>query len=368
MMPEEITPEGRIDVRLFGRPTVVVSEDEIRLSPMQLALVTIVCGSGQVTRSELASILWSGRDPQKVRHRLRQLLLSANAKIGVRWIDAEGDVLRPSGLVRCDVDAVRRGLDGQHMRAAAGCIVQGFAPFGFEKLDGGVEDWRDRAESRWRRALRTRALAKWAESTTDGALDEGRDAAEALYLLDSTDARSVAIVIEARARAGRMGAAEAAYAAFLEGAPARDPEVEAVIERVRQLAESRERDKGSMVVPLIGRELAMREVRSALDRVAAGRFAFVLVAGEAGIGKTRLLEESRREAVLRGFRCLSAKAVEIERIIPLNPLLDALRGLDLGPHLRALGPPWNAVINSALPAGTYDALVDEVPPIQESGL
>ena len=358
----------RVEVRLFGGPSVLASGTAVRLSPMQLALVTVVCGSGEVTRSALARILWSGTESPTVRQRLRQLLLSTNSRVGVRIIDAEGDALRPSEVVQCDVDVVRRGLGGHELRAAAECLAKGFVPMQLVGLSGEFDDWRGHAARRWSSALLRRARAKWSEAMSEGVLEDARDAAEAAYALDRRDPRSVAMVIEARGRAGRVGAAEAAYASYRDEVAAQDPEVEAVMARVRELAQSRDVEKRPSAVPLVGRDTAMRAIRRALDRVAAGRFAFVLVAGEAGIGKTRLLEEGRREGVLRGFRCLSAKAVEIERIIPLNPLLDALRGLDLKPHLRALGPPWNAVINSTLPAGTYDALVDEVPPIQESGL
>ena len=55
---------------------------------------------------------------------------------------------------------------------------------------------------------------------------------------------------------------------------------------------------------LIGREHALRQLGDAFDRVAPSRGSLVLVSGEAGIGKTRLLEEfaSRRSPslVVRG--------------------------------------------------------------------
>jgi predicted ATPase len=92
------------------------------------------------------------------------------------------------------------------------------------------------------------------------------------------------------------------------------------------------------------------------------------VSGEAGIGKTKLLSELHREALARDVRCLSAQAVELESRIPLNPLLDALRGVDLQSHLSALGRPWSAVIGAVLPAGTLDGPAGELPPIQETAL
>jgi predicted ATPase len=60
--------------------------------------------------------------------------------------------------------------------------------------------------------------------------------------------------------------------------------------------------------------------------------------------------------------------VELERGIPLNPLLDALSDIDLEPHLEAIGPPWSSVIASLLPPGALDHPPEDPPPIQPSSL
>ena len=51
---------------------------------------------------------------------------------------------------------------------------------------------------------------------------------------------------------------------------------------------------------LRGREVEIRVLREALARVSAGRSAIVLIEGEAGIGKTRLLEQALEDACGRG--------------------------------------------------------------------
>ncbi len=121
-------------------------------------------------------------------------------------------------------------------------------------------------------------------------------------------------------------------------------------------------------MPLVGRADAILAGRSIFNLVEGGRFGFALISGEPGIGKTRLLRELRREAILRGFRCLEAQAVELESKLPLTPLLDALGGIDLQQCVSALGRPWDAVIAAVLPPGILEGAPKDLPPISESAV
>jgi DNA-binding CsgD family transcriptional regulator len=62
--------------------------------------------------------------------------------------------------------------------------------------------------------------------------------------------------------------------------------------------------------PLIGRAEALTVVRSAVARAARGSGGVVLVVGEAGIGKSRLLAEAGRHARDHGVHVLSGRAAE----------------------------------------------------------
>jgi DNA-binding CsgD family transcriptional regulator len=70
-------------------------------------------------------------------------------------------------------------------------------------------------------------------------------------------------------------------------------------------------------VPLLrGRDAEIQSVREALDRVGAGRSAIVLIEGEAGIGKTRLLENALEDARSRGMQVAAGRAEELEQTRP----------------------------------------------------
>src|SRR5918997_6085005 len=76
----------------------------------------------------------------------------------------------------------------------------------------------------------------------------------------------------------------------------------------------------------VGRADELAALDGALSRAAAGVPAFAFVAGESGIGKTRLVTELESRAAERGARVLVGHCLELGgTTIPYAPLIDALR-------------------------------------------
>ncbi len=76
--------------------------------------------------------------------------------------------------------------------------------------------------------------------------------------------------------------------------------------------------------PLPGRAAEVELLTACLERAAHGRLQTVLVEGEAGIGKTRVLEAALDQARGRGFRVFAGRSDEVERARPFGPLSEAL--------------------------------------------
>jgi DNA-binding CsgD family transcriptional regulator/tetratricopeptide (TPR) repeat protein len=84
----------------------------------------------------------------------------------------------------------------------------------------------------------------------------------------------------------------------------------------------------------VGRAGELGELGRALDAARAGKGAAVLVAGQAGIGKTRLASELARRARGAGFEVLLGRSIDLVGTeLPYQPFTDAL---------RPLGEPWQA--------------------------
>src|SRR5213594_1771680 len=84
------------------------------------------------------------------------------------------------------------------------------------------------------------------------------------------------------------------------------------------------------LTPLRGREAELTRLRGAYERAASGRGSVLLVIGDPGVGKSRLLYEFVRglEGAAR-YRELEATCVSYGRSIPYHPILDLVRR-DLG--------------------------------------
>ncbi|WP_280413652.1 helix-turn-helix transcriptional regulator [Nocardia asiatica] len=103
----------------------------------------------------------------------------------------------------------------------------------------------------------------------------------------------------------------------------------------------------------MGRVVEMRALTAAVRTAEAGGTAAISLAGEPGIGKTRLLEAACAAARERGFQVLVGRSTELEREIPYAMISDALDdavGSLPEPELRALTPEDLAQLGRLLPA------------------
>jgi ABC-type oligopeptide transport system substrate-binding subunit/class 3 adenylate cyclase len=95
--------------------------------------------------------------------------------------------------------------------------------------------------------------------------------------------------------------------------------------------------------PLVGREAECRALQEAVERLQAGVGGIVTLVGEAGLGKSRLVAELRKEAPLASLQWVEGRCLSYGTSIAYLLWLDVLRGL-LG--VTAENPP--AAVRDAL--------------------
>jgi predicted ATPase len=109
----------------------------------------------------------------------------------------------------------------------------------------------------------------------------------------------------------------------------------------------------------VGRTQELARLRQLLARAAAGEALVALVGGEAGIGKTRLVEQFTAAAQEQSVRVLRGGCVPLgEEGVPFAPLVEALRGLasDLDPaELEAVAGPAREELGRLVPDLAWSA-------------
>jgi DNA-binding CsgD family transcriptional regulator len=117
--------------------------------------------------------------------------------------------------------------------------------------------------------------------------------------------------------------------------------------------------------PLVGRADELARLLAHVDRAVAGRSCAVLLAGDAGVGKTRLLDELAARATARGVRVLTGHCVDLGDVgLPYLPFVDLLRPVAADAQLAALAARHPAA--AGLLAGRAGADPGQ-PPVESAG-
>jgi DNA-binding SARP family transcriptional activator len=329
-----------------------------------LALLVYLARSPRLSRSRdhLIGLLWGDRPEAAARHSLSEALRVIRRHAGQESLEVSvGQIGLAPGAVALDVDQLEAFAAAEDW-AAAGALVGGEFLEGFSVPDASpFEDWLTAERTLWRRRG-AEALIPWA----DGLVRSGRSAeawqpASRAMALEPTSESAACAALRALALIGdRAGALElferfSARLAELGMQPGR--ETMALAERIR-------RERGPRAVPVQadeappsrpplggrGEELA-RLLEGAARPARNGRAALLLLEGEAGIGKSRLLEEMLTLMRLEGTSVAAARMVESDRVQPNSGILALARGglLDVA-GTAAASPGALAALAAVLPA------------------
>ncbi len=284
-------------------------------------------------RSELAGRLWPDVREESARVSLRTALSQLRRGMG----PAAALVLRGkrdggvalADAVSTDVEEVERLLaDGQPEAALQRCSA--------ELLPGLDDDWvlvqRDELRDRIAQQLAIAADA------SDEAGDLGRavDLTRRMAALDPLAETAHRELIRRLAAAGDRGAALAAFDRFRDrlAQELRIAPSAATRSLVEEIRAEREAPTPAIGLPpvappgargtLVGREVELAALAGEWDRVQRGERRVVAVAGEPGIGKTRMAAELCVRAHAGGALVLAGRAHE-DALIPYEPFVEALR-------------------------------------------
>lgn len=339
---------GDVVVRLDGRPLPELATPRLERLLGRLAFAPAT----GLRRDRLAFELWpDSTEPQartnlrKLLHDLRQLFtdpetfLDAGPRI-VRW--------REGAPIWIDVVAFAEALD-RNDRTVAVRHYRG------PLLPASYEDWalaeRERLRSLAADALAGLAAVAEAERRDDEVVDHLLQ----LLAIDPLRESGYRLLMEALARRGNRSEALITYhrcVATLEEELGVAPEAATVEVYTRLRAWRGDGDASTATESrpaLIGRDREWRIVHAAWEAAAGGSARFLLVTGEAGVGKTRLVEELATRATAEGHAVGRTRAYEAAGGLPWGPVVDWLRSDAVRPGLDDLDDAGLAQLARLLP-------------------
>src|SRR5262245_35745420 len=291
------------------------------------------------TREALTTLLWSDTTGTRARQSLRQTVLRVRrvfAAVRNRGFVVEGErVSLDAAAVGVDVarfERLARQGTAESLQSAA-ALYHGSLLEGLRVEIGPFEDWLQSERERLHEQVREVFTRLLEMQMRRGPLDAAVQTASRLLAIDPLREDVHRTLMRLYLRQGRRGAALKHYqlcVGVLERELGVEPEPET--RRVyREILQQQARNATAprhavaAVTPLVGRDAEIKRLRALAQAALGGRGQIVLVTGEAGIGKSRLVEELIAEYARRGGRVLVGRAYETEQILPLRPWLDALR-------------------------------------------
>jgi DNA-binding SARP family transcriptional activator len=350
-----VNHQSRPVIRLFGTvevedgPRTLGARDLGGARPKQVLEILLAARGHRVSTDRLADLLWGDEQPRDPAGSLQTFVSVLRRRLAPDRDWARELVITEAEAYRFATDRVALDLDCfDHLVARSAHEPTHSARRSLEQalrlVRGDVLE--DEPDAVWAQELRGsyrgRVLGAHLEAA-DAALAEldygpALMHAEAAAALDAFSERAQRTGMLALYALGRQHDALAAYRAFrarldrelgleptsetrsLEAAILRQQEIQSLLPRAIRSAQ---RDAGPPSIRLLGRARELATLDGTAQRALGGSFSLVLVEGEAGLGKTRLLEEFVTSLV--GTRIGRASCSELEQHLPYVPLAAALR-------------------------------------------
>ncbi|WP_420594009.1 ATP-binding protein [Deinococcus sp.] len=355
---------GTLQVTFGGRPVTSLTSSR---QQALLAWLLLASGHPQV-RQQIAFSLWPDSDEAQALTNLRRELhhLRRGLPDGDRYLEVTAQTLRwrQDEPYRLDVAEFLSVADTA--ATATPADLERAAALYTADLLGTLEDaWLEpvRASLHHKAVNLLERLLEWDEQAGDGA--RGLRYAEQLLALDSLREHSYVRLMRLHLKAGDPAAALQVYqrcAAVFNSELGVSPgaSVQAVYQQVQSaLVAAPPSHPG--VLPLIGRQQEWPLLVAAWRSAAQGRSQALIIAGEAGIGKTRLAEALLNLAQGEHARCARTRSYAAEGRLAYAPILDWLRSPALGAGLTRLGEPWTSELARLLPELAPNQRASELP-------
>src|ERR1041385_1379311 len=306
--------QARLNIRLLGSPESSVEDVPLNLNHLKSrALLFYLALTGRAqTRDHLASLLWGESGQSEAYHSLRSSLYHLRKALLALQADevliSEGELLslQPNAYV-CDVIEFRRlSAEKQEnaLRRAVACyqgpLLQGFTLPDAPSFDDWVQEEDMRLHREYVDALQQ--LVAWSESREEWGIAIGY--VQQMLQVNPLDEAAQQRLIRYYLRQGQIGLALRQYRQFENGLGqelgiAPSPETQELLydvlrqqrKSIAAASSARAPLVRSHILPFIGRQDLLDELSMISQQSQTRHGTTVLLQGEGGIGKSRLIDE-----------------------------------------------------------------------------
>jgi hypothetical protein len=302
----------------LGSPKVLFGERQANIDPRPAAVLAYLAHSrpNPVSRDELAEVFYPQVPPSNARHSISQIVHSIRMAEPTLELLAMKDYITIGSSVRWDVDSIESLLSncevGQAMQLVRGAFLATV-----DVASHKFEDWRSSIDSRIVKQFQAQ-LPAWIE--------------ECCFRADRKGVRFALQTLN-----------------FAFGVTSQDLQLPPTVsDSVNALANelAHAGPDGLPLVPLIGRRVQHRALKSAWASALAGSGSVQLVLADAGLGKTRLCTSLVH--ALKSASTVSINCYESMRNHGFATLRQALQHKDFQSAIRSTPDPWRSVIGSLL--------------------
>jgi DNA-binding SARP family transcriptional activator len=351
------TTSAPVTIRLFGEPEVVARGDPLVLNNQKArALLFYLAATGQPhTRSHLATLLWSESPTDNARRSLRATLFQLRGALQAadlgQAIASAGDLLHLQLADHtCDVTDFRRlvaeGSELALIEAVAlyrGPLLAGFSLPNTPLFD----EWLRLEDQKLTQAYLSALQRLAGAAETQQNWEQARGYLQRLVQADPLAEEAQQQLIGLYLKTGAISQALRQYHQFeaelqekLGLAPA--PETRALFHEALRLhqtpspatmpAQPALSARTAPALPFVGRDSLVATLLAISREVIAGHGSTVLLQGDGGIGKTRLLNEflTRISSQARPWLVLQGACSPFDDLISYGPFLEAFQDTALG--------------------------------------
>jgi len=368
-----------LSIRLLGGLRVERGDDALEFGPQrvsELLAYLAVHRDRPTPRAHLAYVLWPESDEAQARTNLRKALhqLRRSLPEAEQLLAMDGQRLRwrPGAEFEVDVERFDQATQRAEQAQASGTLdlererlEEAVRVYRGDLLPEMYDDWleaeRVRLRQRFATVLERLVDVLWQQRDDRAALGYAQRLVRHDPLVESSHRRlmrlharsgerakalhvyhSCASVLQEQLRIGPSDETDALYVEVLRRGPAGPSHA---------LRASHETDRRGTITgaPLVGRHSELGALRTAWDETRGGPTGLVLVTGDPGIGKTRLVEDFARTLPRREAAAITARCRAAERSLAFAPVVALLRTTVIRDALQDLAPALRLEASRLLP-------------------